>query len=66
MMAKIIGLFLLGIANWVTEGKPVTGASGPLERVDALCFAAPVFFLNGGILVSQSVSCPINTCTSSS
>ena len=67
MMAKIMGLFLLGIPNWGTEGKPVTGASGLLERVDALCFAAIVFFtLYGGILVTQSVSCPINTCTSSS
>jgi hypothetical protein len=67
MMAKIMSLFLLGITNWDTEGKSVTGASGLLDRVDALCFAAPVFFiLYGGSLVSQSASCPINTCTSSS
>ena len=67
MMAKIIGLFLLGIASWGTEGKPVTGASGLLERVDALCFAAIVFFtLYGGILVTQSASCPMITCASSS
>jgi phosphatidate cytidylyltransferase len=33
-----------GIANWGSEGKSVTGASGLLDRVDALCFAAPVFF----------------------
>lgn len=33
-----------GITNWGTEGKSVTGASGLLDRVDALCFAAPVFF----------------------
>ncbi len=43
MMAKIMGLFLLGITNWGTEGKSVTGGSGLLGRVDALCFAAPVF-----------------------
>ena len=33
-----------GITNWGVEGKSVTGASGLLDRVDALCFAAPVFF----------------------
>ena len=33
-----------GITNWGTEGRSVTGASGLLDRVDALCFAAPVFF----------------------
>lgn len=66
MIAKIMNLFLLGSTNWGTGGRSVTGASGLLQRVDALCFAAPVFFLNGGILVSQSVSCPINTCTSNS
>ena len=33
-----------GITNWGGEGKSVTGASGLLDRVDALCFAAPVFF----------------------
>ena len=33
-----------GITNWGAEGKSVTGASGLLDRVDALCFAAPVFF----------------------
>ncbi len=33
-----------GTTNWGTEGKSVTGASGLLDRVDALCFAAPVFF----------------------
>ena len=33
-----------GITNWGTEGKSLTGASGLLDRVDALCFAAPVFF----------------------
>ena len=33
-----------GITNWGTEGKSVTGAGGLLDRVDALCFAAPVFF----------------------
>ncbi|HEY3049989.1 MAG TPA: phosphatidate cytidylyltransferase [Polaromonas sp.] len=33
-----------GITNWGSEGKSVTGAGGLLDRVDALCFAAPVFF----------------------
>jgi len=33
-----------GIPNWGREGASVTGAGGLLDRVDALCFAAPVFF----------------------
>ena len=33
-----------GIPNWGKRGTGVTGASGLLDRVDALCFAAPVFF----------------------
>ena len=33
-----------GVTNWGAQGKSVTGASGLLDRVDALCFAAPVFF----------------------
>jgi phosphatidate cytidylyltransferase len=33
-----------GITNWGGHGLSVTGASGLLDRVDALCFAAPVFF----------------------
>ena len=33
-----------GIPNWGDEGASVTGAGGLLDRVDALCFAAPVFF----------------------
>ena len=33
-----------GITNWGREGKSITGATGLLDRVDALCFAAPVFF----------------------
>ena len=33
-----------GIPNWGSQGQSVTGASGLLDRVDALCFAAPVFF----------------------
>jgi phosphatidate cytidylyltransferase len=33
-----------GIPNWGPEGASVTGAGGLLDRVDALCFAAPVFF----------------------
>jgi phosphatidate cytidylyltransferase len=33
-----------GIPNWGPKGMGVTGANGLLDRVDALCFAAPVFF----------------------
>ena len=33
-----------GITNWGMQGQSVTGAGGLLDRVDALCFAAPVFF----------------------
>jgi phosphatidate cytidylyltransferase len=33
-----------GVPNWGMQGQSVTGASGLLDRVDALCFAAPVFF----------------------
>lgn len=33
-----------GVPNWGEQGHSVTGASGLLDRVDALCFAAPVFF----------------------
>jgi phosphatidate cytidylyltransferase len=33
-----------GITHWGAAGRSVTGASGLLDRVDALCFAAPVFF----------------------
>jgi len=33
-----------GIPNWGAQGLSVTGAGGLLDRVDALCFAAPVFF----------------------
>jgi phosphatidate cytidylyltransferase len=33
-----------GITNWGKEGRSITGASGLLDRVDSLCFAAPVFF----------------------
>jgi phosphatidate cytidylyltransferase len=33
-----------GVPNWGAQGHSVTGASGLLDRVDALCFAAPVFF----------------------
>ena len=33
-----------GIPNWGTQGASVTGTGGLLDRVDALCFAAPVFF----------------------
>lgn len=33
-----------GIPNWGEGAAAVTGANGLLNRVDALCFAAPVFF----------------------
>jgi phosphatidate cytidylyltransferase len=33
-----------GITNWGLRGQSVTGATGLLDRVDALCFAAPIFF----------------------
>lgn len=33
-----------GVTNWGGERRSVTGAVGLLDRVDALCFAAPVFF----------------------
>ena len=33
-----------GVTNWGGQMKSVTGANGLLDRVDALCFAAPVFF----------------------
>jgi phosphatidate cytidylyltransferase len=33
-----------GVTNWGAQGRSVTGAGGLLDRVDALCFAAPVFF----------------------
>lgn len=33
-----------GIPSWGSQGDGVTGANGLLNRVDALCFSAPVFF----------------------
>ncbi len=33
-----------GVTHWGADGRSVTGTSGILDRVDALCFAAPVFF----------------------
>ncbi|MBI2746220.1 MAG: phosphatidate cytidylyltransferase [Burkholderiales bacterium] len=33
-----------GIPSWGSQGESVTGAGGLLDRVDGLCFAAPVFF----------------------
>ena len=33
-----------GIPSWGAQGASVTGAGGLLDRVDALCFGAPVFF----------------------
>ncbi len=33
-----------GVTSWGLHGLSVTGAGGLLDRVDALCFAAPIFF----------------------
>ena len=33
-----------GVTSWGKGRMSVTGANGLLDRVDALCFAAPVFF----------------------
>lgn len=33
-----------GVTSWGMQGMSVTGAGGLLDRVDALCFAAPAFF----------------------
>ena len=33
-----------GIPSWGRDGVSVTGAGGLLDRVDGLCFAAPIFF----------------------
>jgi phosphatidate cytidylyltransferase len=33
-----------GVRSWGLRGLSVTGAGGLLDRVDALCFAAPIFF----------------------
>lgn len=33
-----------GVTTWGPRGRSVTGANGLLDRVDALCFAAPIFF----------------------
>jgi phosphatidate cytidylyltransferase len=33
-----------GVTAWGRRGLSVTGAGGLLDRVDALCFAAPIFF----------------------
>ena len=33
-----------GGTNWGGERRSITGAAGLLDRIDALCFAAPVFF----------------------
>ncbi len=33
-----------GVTVWGRRGVSVTGANGLLDRVDALCFAAPIFF----------------------
>ena len=50
-MAGSMGHFVMkalkrdrGIPSWGAQGSSVTGAGGLLDRVDALCFAAPVFF----------------------
>ena len=33
-----------GVTHWAGGARSVTGAGGLLDRIDALCFAAPVFF----------------------
>jgi phosphatidate cytidylyltransferase len=33
-----------GVTAWGQRDMSVTGANGLLDRVDALCFAAPIFF----------------------
>ena len=33
-----------GVTSWGQRGISITGANGLLDRVDALCFAAPIFF----------------------
>lgn len=33
-----------GVTHWAGGTRSVTGAQGLLDRIDALCFAAPVFF----------------------
>lgn len=33
-----------GVTHWGADGRSLTGAAGLLDRIDALCFAAPVFF----------------------
>jgi phosphatidate cytidylyltransferase len=33
-----------GVTSWGPRDKSVTGANGLLDRMDALCFAAPIFF----------------------
>ena len=33
-----------GVTSWGFQGLSTTGAGGLLDRVDALCFAAPIFF----------------------
>lgn len=33
-----------GVTSWGNAGSSVTGANGLLDKVDALCFAAPVFY----------------------
>ena len=50
-MAGSLGHFVMkalkrdrGIPSWGSQGQSVTGAGGLLDRVDGLCFAAPVFF----------------------
>jgi predicted CDP-diglyceride synthetase/phosphatidate cytidylyltransferase len=52
-----------GIPNWGALGQSVTGAGGLLDRVDALCFAAPVF-LSLGALVFWCFA-PVRHCASS-
>ena len=43
-----------GVTSWGMQGMSVTGAGGLLDRVDALCFAAPCFPLHPLVLRSLS------------